>query len=144
MRRQPHEPQEANPARAFNLGSEPPGLWEGSFLLVKPPSLYDGSPSKFIPIANQEFPTLRPIWSMGWGDQQVLIKCFFPWDSGARTSDLRCASKDVVAWVGTSLLVQWLRLHLPIQGLRVQSLFEEPRSHMPRGQKPKHIMETIL
>ena len=34
----------------------------------------------------------------------------------------------------TSLVVQWLRLHLPIQGVQFQSLGEEPRSHMPLGQ----------
>ena len=35
---------------------------------------------------------------------------------------------------GTSLLVQWLRLHLPIQTVWVRSLVEELRSHR---QKPK-------
>ena len=39
--------------------------------------------------------------------------------------------------IGTSLLVQWLRLRLPMQGVRVQSLVGELRSHMPRGQKTK-------
>ena len=34
---------------------------------------------------------------------------------------------------GTSPVVQWLRLHLPMQGTRVQSLMGELRSHMPRG-----------
>ena len=38
---------------------------------------------------------------------------------------------------GTSLAVQWLRLHLPMQGVWVQSLVTELRSHMPPGQKPK-------
>ena len=28
-------------------------------------------------------------------------------------------------------MVQWLRLHLPMQGARVQSLARELRSHMP-------------
>ena len=36
---------------------------------------------------------------------------------------------------GTSLAVQWLRLHLPVQGVRVRSLVGELRSHMLRGQK---------
>ena len=36
---------------------------------------------------------------------------------------------------GTSLVVQWLRLHLPMQGVWVQSLVAELRSHMPPGQK---------
>jgi len=39
--------------------------------------------------------------------------------------------------LGTSLAVQWLRLCLPIQGLQVQSLAGELRSHMPHGQKKK-------
>ena len=34
----------------------------------------------------------------------------------------------------TSLVVQWLRLHLPIQEVQFQSLGEEPRSHTPLGQ----------
>ena len=38
---------------------------------------------------------------------------------------------------GTSLAVQWLRLCLPIQGVQVQSLVREPRSHMPCSQKNK-------
>ena len=40
-------------------------------------------------------------------------------------------------FLGTSLAVQWLGLHLPIQGVLVQSLVGELRSHMPRGQKNK-------
>ena len=34
-------------------------------------------------------------------------------------------------------MVQWLRLHLPVQGIQVQSLVRELRSHMPCGQKIK-------
>ena len=34
---------------------------------------------------------------------------------------------------GTSLLVQWLRIHLPMKGTWVQYLVGELRSHMPRG-----------
>ena len=34
---------------------------------------------------------------------------------------------------GTSLVVQWLRIHLPRQETRVQSLVGELRSHMPWG-----------
>ena len=39
--------------------------------------------------------------------------------------------------LGTSVIVQWLRLHLPIQEVQVPSLARELRSHMPRGQKTK-------
>ena len=31
---------------------------------------------------------------------------------------------------GTSLLVQWLRIRLAMQGLQVQSLVQERKSHM--------------
>ena len=43
----------------------------------------------------------------------------------------------IITNTGTSLAVQWLRLRLPIQEVRVQSLVREPRSHMPRSQKNK-------
>ena len=33
--------------------------------------------------------------------------------------------------IGTSLVDQWLRFHLPLQGVRVQSLVGVLRSHMP-------------
>ena len=49
--------------------------------------------------------------------------------------------------VGTSLTVQWLRLHLPMQAMQVWSLVRELRSHMPQGQKnknPKYKTEAIL
>ena len=41
------------------------------------------------------------------------------------------------AYVGTSLVVQWLRLHLPMQGVPVQSLVGKLRFHMTWGQKSK-------
>ena len=42
---------------------------------------------------------------------------------------------------GTSQVVQWLRLHLPMQGVRVRSLLRELRSHMPRGQENQNIKQ---
>ena len=43
---------------------------------------------------------------------------------------------------GTSMVVQWLRLGFPIQGVWVQSLVGELGSHMPRGQrKPPPILK---
>ena len=48
---------------------------------------------------------------------------------------------------GTSLAVQWLRVHLPMQRVQVQSLVGELRSHMSHGQKktPQNIkIEAIL
>ena len=35
---------------------------------------------------------------------------------------------------GTSPVVQWLRLHLPVQEMHVWSLIGQLRSHMPGGQ----------
>ena len=40
--------------------------------------------------------------------------------------------RDTVG-LGTSLAVQWLRIHLAVQGMWVQSLVRELRSHMPWG-----------
>ena len=40
-------------------------------------------------------------------------------------------------YVGTSLMVQWLRFHPPMQGVQVQSLVRKLRSHMPWDQKTK-------
>ena len=45
-----------------------------------------------------------------------------------------------IAFLGTSLVVQWLRLHFV--RLWVQSLVREPRSHMPHGQKTRNNMVT--
>ena len=47
-------------------------------------------------------------------------------------------------FLGTSLVIQWLRLCLPMQRLWVQSLVGELRSHMPQAKKPKHKTEAIL
>ena len=47
--------------------------------------------------------------------------------------------------LGTSLVVRWLRLRLPMQGVRFRSLVRELKSHMPRGQKnPKYKTEAIV
>ena len=62
---------------------------------------------------------------------------FFIDDSKEHNSRRRKALRN--SWGGTSLAVQWLRLRLPMQGVRVQSLVGDlVGSHMPRGQK----MET--
>ena len=41
--------------------------------------------------------------------------------------------------LGTSLVVQWLRLHLPMSGVQVPPLVVELRSPMSSGQKKKYI-----
>lgn len=38
--------------------------------------------------------------------------------------------------MGSSLVVEWLRLHLPMLRVPVQSLVGKLRCHMPHGQKP--------
>ena len=45
---------------------------------------------------------------------------------------------------GTALVVQWLGIHLPMQGVRVQSLVKELRSHMYVAKKLKKIIFTVL
>ena len=47
-------------------------------------------------------------------------------DTGER--DEICSEKE-----GTSLVVQWLRIRLPMQGTGVRSLVGELRSHRPWG-----------
>ena len=42
--------------------------------------------------------------------------------------------KEILPW-GTSLVVQWLRIHFPMQGTQVRSLVRELRSYMPWGSK---------
>ena len=42
---------------------------------------------------------------------------------------------------GTFLAVQWLRLHLPKQGVWVRSLVKELRSHRHCGQKTKTVKQ---
>ena len=43
---------------------------------------------------------------------------------------------------GTSLVVQWLRLRLPMQRVQIRCLVRDLRSHMPRGQKTKTKHKT--
>ena len=38
-------------------------------------------------------------------------------------------------------MVQWLRLHLPVQGVWVRSLVGELRSHIAHSQKTKNIKQ---
>ena len=43
---------------------------------------------------------------------------------------------------GISLVVLWLRLHLPVQGLQVQFLVRELRSHMPSSERNQNISNS--
>ena len=42
---------------------------------------------------------------------------------------------------GTSMEVQWLKIHLPMQGVWVRSLVRKPRSHILLGKKTKQNIE---
>ena len=57
--------------------------------------------------------------------QATIDKPRVDWTSAKRTQE------------GLSLSVQWLQLHLPMQGVWVWPLGGELRSYMPRGQKSK-------
>ena len=45
---------------------------------------------------------------------------------------------------GPFLVVQWLRLHLPMLGVGVRSMVRELRSHMTLDQKTKYKTDPIL
>ena len=60
------------------------------------------------------------------------------WLSGGPGETWRkCFKRHRLFVLGTSLVVQWLRLHLPMQGVWVWSLVGELRSHMPHGRETK-------
>ena len=42
---------------------------------------------------------------------------------------------------GTSLVAQWLELRLPVQGVQVQVLISELRSHKRHSQKPEYAQQ---
>ena len=66
-------------------------------------------------------------------------------DNIARTNARVVLAEDLGKWSqaiknnveGTSLVIQWLRLHLPMQEVWVQPLVGELGSHIPHGQKKK-------
>ena len=67
------------------------------------------------------------------------ILCFF----GEKNFGVKFPKKDhrkysMLKLCQDSLAVQWLRLHLPTQGVQVWSLVGELRTHMPWNQKTKH------
>ena len=51
--------------------------------------------------------------------------------------NLKKKKNDVKEGVGTSVMVQWLKIYLPKQRVQVQSLVMELRSHMPSSQRNK-------
>ena len=67
----------------------------------------------------------------GDSEQQGSLECCSPW--GCKESETTGRLNNNKPAGGTSLVVQWLTILLPIQGVWVQSLVRELRSHMPRG-----------
>ena len=58
---------------------------------------------------------------------------------------LSSKGKKVLCWrmaPGTCLVIQWLRLHLPIHGVWVWSLVGELTSHLPHGPKTENIKQV--
>ena len=49
-----------------------------------------------------------------------------------------------INYLGMPLAIHWLKLHLPMKGVWVQSLEGELRSHRPGSQRTKHKIEAIL
>ena len=59
--------------------------------------------------------------------------------SVATWTDLLGIMLSEISQTGTSLVVQWLGIHLPVQGMQVQSLVRELRSQHSVGQlSPEH------
>ena len=48
------------------------------------------------------------------------------------------ACPELKSEVGTSLVVQWLKICLAMQKTQVRSLIRELRSRMPRSSEPEH------
>ena len=53
--------------------------------------------------------------------------------SVATWTDLLDIMLSEISQTGTSLVVQWLGIHLPMEGMWVQSLVGDLRYHMPWG-----------
>ena len=79
----------------------------------------------------------------GWGSWRIAGEALRGWgghrnrgtdQEGAGTSGREhlVADNQVIKRPGgTSLVVQWLKIHLPMQGMQVRILVQELRSHMP-------------
>ena len=108
--------------------------------LVSPPPGGSSSPAK------EERPPKRHCgmfkwfsYAWGWANQAALL-----WGSGIKRPTLGCwfgpsspgfprGNSWKAMGTGTSLVVQWLRIHLGMQGTQVQSLVGELRSLMPQS-----------
>ena len=66
---------------------------------------------------------LGPLYSTDWNNLSVSLSQY-------QAISILLALKYTL---GTSLVVQWLRIRTPMQGTQVRSLVGELRSHMPWG-----------
>ena len=72
-----------------------------------------------------------------------MLCCFIMeewWDMQGKKSEMSTLwlKKQKLPWVGISLVVQWLRICLPMQGMKVRSLVGEPKSHTQQWNQPAH------
>ena len=98
----------------------------------------NGTPSEITLTNHYQHTPDSTIWTASWPKCSV-DRSEFPWSSSGlwprwQSCSLACHQE---LCTGTSLEVQWLRLRLPMQGVRVWSLVGELRSHMPPSQKTK-------
>ena len=80
-------------------------------------------------------PVFPCVWKIHWRRKWHSSSVFFLGESHgqgslAGYSPWGCKELDTTEQLNTN---QWLRIHLPMQGLWVRSLVGELRSHMPRG-----------
>ena len=73
---------------------------------------------------------------MGTECRFIIIPAFHHPHPQIASRGLMC--KEIVV-IGTSLVIQWLAIHLPMQGTQVQSLVGELRSHMQRVTAGAHL-----
>ena len=82
----------------------------------------------------QVYAFVKTHWLLYWNVCILLIcKLFCSWGK----SYLMGKKDDS----GTSLVAQWLELRLPVQGVQVQVLISELRSHKRHSQKPEYAQQ---
>ena len=75
--------------------------------------------------------------------QQQLWSVLTLQEEGRQRDAARAKVSSLFGFIlGASLVVQWLRIHLPLQGTWVRSLVQEQRSHVPRVTKPMPATTT--
>ena len=103
---------------------------------------------QLLPVPFWALPCLRLGGSSVWWPPSSSSACETPWKSPtypccSTPGHAQCFTiKHSIS--GTSLLVQWLRLHLPMQGMRAPSLISELKSRIPQAKKTKYRTDAIL